>query len=141
MDIGRFLSRVNERHGATFHLQGRYADGENEGAYALADAAGVRYVLKRYEHEQIVPRLERARTITAYLRSKGAPVPTYQSIDTLPDGPTYAILSALPGAPSRALTDDQLQRLFALNDLQEGQAIWLTTSWPSWTGRFITISR
>lgn len=132
MDIGRFLSQINERHGTTFHLQGRYADGENEGAYALADAAGVRYVLKRYEHEQIVPRLERARTITAYLRSKGAPVPTYHSIETLPDGPTYAILSALPGAPSRALTNDQLQRFLALNDLQEGQAISHEQNWSSY---------
>ncbi len=132
MDIGRFLSQINERHGTTFHLLRRYAEGENEGAYALADAAGVRYVLKRYEHEQIVPRLERARTITAYLRSKGAPVPIYQSVGTLPDGPTYAILSALPGSPSRALTNDQLQRLLALNDLQAGQAISHEQNWSSY---------
>jgi len=132
MDTGRFLSRINERHGTTFRLQKRYAGGENEGAYALADASGVRYVLKRYEQEQIVPRLERARTITAYLRGTGAPVPTYHSIDTLPDGTAYAILSALPGTPSRALIDDQLQHLLALNDLQAGQAISHEQNWSAY---------
>ena len=41
MTVNHLLAHINERHGTGFQLRGRYALGENQGAYAVVDGAGV----------------------------------------------------------------------------------------------------
>ncbi len=127
MDAERLLDRINERHGADFRLHGRYARGENQGAYAIVDTAGTFFVLKHRPRPHPYWRggLERARWITERLRGLGSPVPSYR-------GEIYWIQSALPGTPPEVLTESQLQQLLALNDLQAGQAISQEQDWSSY---------
>ena len=75
MTVEHLLARINERHGAGFRLHGRYTLGENQGAYAVADAAGAPFVLKWDRRPERLPRLDRARRITDRLRGLGAPSP------------------------------------------------------------------
>lgn len=121
MEPEELLQRINALHGTTFALVGKYKDGE-QGAFAITDQSGERYVLKWVAGAHNVQWAEGARTVTDRLRSVGYPAPRYLYIGRLPEG-IYSIQSALPGSPLRSLTVALLPRLLALNELQSGQAI------------------
>jgi aminoglycoside phosphotransferase (APT) family kinase protein len=56
----------------------------------------------------------------------------------MPDGTLYYLQSALPREPvGRLLKPEQLDRLFALNDLQDGQAISAEQDWSSYVADVI----
>lgn len=137
MDVARLLERINARHGTDFRLQGRYARGENHGAYAVADAAGVCCVLKWDRRPDRLAGLARARRITDRLGGLGAPVPTYRLAGTLPDGYRYWLQSALPGVPAARLTDRQLDQLLVLLELQAGQAVSDEQDWAAYVAAVV----
>ena len=103
MDAQQLVERINLRHGTRYTLHGRYASGENQGAYALTDEHGTAYVLKWNERPPWLERLRLAQRITAHLRALDVPVPQYVLADTGPDNLTYWIQTALPGAPPQRL--------------------------------------
>lgn len=121
MVLAELLQHINDLHGTTFALAGKYTDGET-GAFAITDQSGERYVLKWASGAKNLQWAEGARTITDRLRSVGYPAPRYLFIGYLPQG-IYSIQSVLPGSPLRSVTTTLLPRLFALNELQVGQAI------------------
>ena len=137
MTVDHLLAYINERHGTGFRLRGRYTLGENQGAYAVADARGAPFVLKWDRRPERLPRLERARRITDRLRDLGAPVPTYSLARALPDGHTYWLQTALPGAPPTTLTDRRLQQLLELNELQAGQAVSTEQDWAAYVAAVV----
>ena len=63
MDVPTLLERINHKHGADLKLKGRYAQGENQGAYAIQDASGTPFVLKWQATTEMLSRLERARLV------------------------------------------------------------------------------
>ncbi len=115
------LQLINERHGTTFTLVGRYAGGE-QGAYALADGAGGQFVLKWSAGVDHLRRFDNARAVTDCLRGRGYPAPRFCYLGPAAGG-AYAIQPALPGTPLMTPTAALLPRLFALNDAQAGQAL------------------
>ncbi len=76
MDAASLLTLINERHGTAFALVGRYPHGE-QGAFAVADPAGERGVLKWYagEPEMRLARLHETAAVTAHLRARVATRP------------------------------------------------------------------
>lgn len=74
MDAASLLTLINERHGTAFELVGRYPRGE-QGAFAVADPAGERGVLKWYagEPEMRLARLHETAAVTAHLRAATRP--------------------------------------------------------------------
>lgn len=115
------LQHLNALHQTTFTLLEKYPDGE-QGAFAVTDHLGRRWVLKWAPDAHNVPWMQEAKTVTDLLRSRGYPAPHYLLIEGIPEG-IYSIQSALPGSPLRTLTTTLLPRLFELNELQVGQAI------------------
>ncbi|MGB8347492.1 MAG: aminoglycoside phosphotransferase family protein [Ktedonobacteraceae bacterium] len=121
MEPVELLQRINALHRTTFALVEKYSDGE-QGAFAITDHLGRRYVLKWAADARNLSWMQGARTVTDLLRSVGYPAPRYLFIDRVPGG-IYSIQSALPGSPLRSLTTTLLPRLLALNELQVGRAI------------------
>jgi hypothetical protein len=125
--IASLIEHINQAHHTTFRLERRYALGE-QGAYALQDATGASFVLKRYagdQHAQLV----QVRDTTERLRQQGYPAPHYLLLGRSQAG-SYAIQTALPGAPLEAPTPAQLASLIELNRLQAGQAAGEPSIWP-----------
>ncbi|HEU5377923.1 MAG TPA: phosphotransferase [Ktedonobacteraceae bacterium] len=121
MNPAELLQHLNALHQTTFTLLEKYPDGE-QGAFAVTDHLGRRWVLKWAPDAHNVPWMQEAKTVTDLLRSRGYPAPHYLLIEGIPEG-IYSIQSALPGSPLRTLTTTLLPRLFELNELQVGQAI------------------
>ena len=128
MDIEQLVTRINTRHGTQFRLQGRYAAGENEGAFALADARDVLHVLKWNQRPAWLQSIERARRITDHLRSQHVPVPAYTLADSF-EGIAYWIQTGLPGAPPTQVSLAQLQQLLVYLEAQAGQSVTPEQNW------------
>lgn len=119
------LRAINARHGTSFRLLRRYRGGE-QGAYALADETGQRFVLKRNVR---LDWAEAASDATDALRAAGYPAPQYLYMGSVAPG-SYVILTALPGTPRDTITLDQLPRLLELNARQRGRASADGADWP-----------
>jgi aminoglycoside phosphotransferase (APT) family kinase protein len=134
VDLTTLLAYINERHGTTLQPGGSYLHGENRGAHAVVSSDGTSLILK---HGPLDPdalrRLERARVITQRLHELGASVPRYLLIGETPQGTRYWVQKHLPGEPLGRLTrPDQLEPLFALNDLQADRAISTEQGWSTY---------
>jgi Ser/Thr protein kinase RdoA (MazF antagonist) len=125
--IDQLLAQVNQAHGGSFRLAGRYAGGE-QGAAMLVDEDGARYALKLYDAAQL-PQLRYAEATTGRLRDAGYPAPAYRHIGRVGEH-GYSVQTALPGEPARALTEAQARELCALNALQAGRAAPMALRWP-----------
>ena len=128
------LERVNAEHGTAFKLLERYAQGENQGAYAVADASGAPLVLKWQATTEMLSRLERARGVAERLVKLGVPAPRYHLIGSFPEGTTYWLQTALPGGPPAdlRLSLEHARQLLALNDQQAGQALSAEQDWSGY---------
>lgn len=136
--IEDLLDRINAEHGTGFRLKGRYAEGENQGAYAVEDALGAPFVLKWQPQPTMLSRLERARAVTDRLASLAVPAPRYLLIGNFPEGTTYWLQTALPGSPPPhlRLSLKQLQQLLDFNERQAEQALSAEQDW-SWYVRAV----
>jgi len=123
------LDEINRRHGTTFRLVRRYERGE-QGAFALEDATGCGYVLKRPAYAGYLDGVRMAVAATDALRPTGYPVPHYVLSGAI-DGVAYAIQEALPGAPLGDATAEILPRLLALNDLQRERGMPIAAAAPA----------
>jgi hypothetical protein len=132
MDAQQIVEHINSRHMTHYTLHHRYATGENQGAYALADERGAACVLKWNERPPWLERLRLAWRITDHLRALGAPVPRYLLADTGPDNLTYWLQTALPGAPPPQLLPSHVARLLELIELQAGQALSAEVNWSDY---------
>ena len=141
MDIGDLLDQISDLRGRSYRLKGRYAAGENHGAYAVKDASGTLLVLKWMIRPDSVAlaRLERARRVTERMRTTGVPVPCYTLIDTLPEGVTYWLQTTLPGQPPARLSVEQIHQLLIWNERQAGQALSAEQDW-SWYVRAVVFA-
>jgi hypothetical protein len=122
------LQHINEHLGATFKLLTRYQDGE-QGAFAIADQHGKRFVLKWSHSTEHLTRLEEAAAVTTHLQSLGYPAPLYLSTGIIQGG-CYSIQETLPGAPMQTVTQTTIASLLQLNTLQRGQAVITRQEWP-----------
>lgn len=128
MESVELLQHINEIHDTAFTFVERYTQGE-QGAFALADPDGKRYVLKWQPGREHSSRLHYIRMITQHLRARGYPTPDYPWIGYT-SGFTYAIQAALPGVPISRMTPSLLTRLIELNELQIAQAPAGPSDWP-----------
>lgn len=141
MDVPTLLERINRKHGTDLKLRGRYVQGENQGAYAVADASGALFVLKWQVKAAMLSRLERARLIAERLIKLGVPAPRYGLIGSFPEGTTYWLQTALPGSPPADLRLSPLhvRQLLELNERQAGQALSAEQDW-SWYVRAVVFA-
>src|SRR5262249_26112018 len=122
------LAEINQRHATTFVLRDRYATGE-QGAYALADASGDRFVLKWAADGSVLTRYQRAQHITDRLRALGYPAPQHVLVGRT-ETAAYAIQRALLGQPMEQLPLALLADFLALNERQRDQARSDRLTWP-----------
>lgn len=122
------LAAINQRHGTAFVLLDRYATGE-QGAYALADASGDRFVLKWAADGSVLTRYQRAQQITDRLRALGYPAPQHVLVGRT-ETAAYAIQRALPGQPMEQLPLALVADFLALNERQRDQARSERVTWP-----------
>jgi hypothetical protein len=120
MRIEEILREINIIHHTTFELIERYTDGE-QGAFAIADTTGTRFVLKRFPGVHDLTKLHYARTVTDTLRARGYPAPEYRLFGLLSAG-AYCVQTRLPGSPLYHLTTRYLPHVLALLDCQREQA-------------------
>jgi aminoglycoside phosphotransferase len=132
MNIQELVGYINATHTANFVLQGKYATGENQGAYALSDDTGAGYVLKWNTRPPWLRSIHRAQQITNHLLQRGMPVPTYILADTRADGVTYWVQTALIGSPPEELLLSHAEQLLHLIDLQEAQALASGSNWSEY---------
>jgi hypothetical protein len=128
MKPAELLQQINEIHPTAFALVEHFAQGE-QGAFAIVDSGGRRYVLKWQPDPEHVSQLQYTKQVTDHLRAKGYPAPEYVWFGQALGG-TYSIQTALPGTPMTFLTASLLARLLALNELQVGQAPPGPRNWP-----------
>jgi aminoglycoside phosphotransferase (APT) family kinase protein len=126
MTLEDLVVGINAQQRTSFRLGERFAGGE-QGAFALVDATGKRFVLKRNPAGWSAP-YERARLATELLDAIGYPVPRIVATGTTDDA-SYAVQELLPGAPMGRLQARFLPRLLALNDLQAGRAPFAERYW------------
>ncbi len=138
MDVPTLLERINHKHGTDLKLR-RYAQGENQGAYAVEDASGALLVLKWQATTAMLSRVERARLVTERLVTLGVPAPRYGLVDTFPEGTTYWLQTALPGSPPADLRLSPLhaRQLLELNERQAGQALSAEQDWSGYVRRVV----
>lgn len=134
MDMVQLVAAINARHETRFVLGPRYADGENEGAYALTTPEGIAYVLKWNHGPTSLRSISRAQSITDYLREQGAAVPHYVLADVIQAGIdiVYWVQTALPGKPAAMLKPPHLPQLFAAVELQAGRALSNEANWSAY---------
>ncbi len=132
MNARELVDRINLLHETRYTLHGRYAAGENQGAYALADERGVAYVLKLNERPPWLRQVRLAQQITNYLRTRGAPVPQYVLAETSPDNVTYWVQTALPGEPPSQLLQSHVRQLLDLIEIQAGCALSADVNWSEY---------
>lgn len=123
------LDQINQQHQTSFTLRERYATGE-QGAFALADRAGERFVLKWSPDTSKLLAFQRAQHITAYLRTLGYPAPQYAFVGSTAQG-AYAIQHTLPGQPLQHLSLTLVPQFLDINQRQMGQAGGQTSNWPA----------
>jgi hypothetical protein len=122
------LQQINEIHQTAFTLVKLYAQGE-QGAFAVIDPAGRRYVLKWRSGLEHADHLQYVRAVTNHLRAQGYPTPEYMWFGHALGG-TYSLQTTLPGTPLQLMTKPLLARLLELNELQIGQAPPGPRHWP-----------
>jgi Ser/Thr protein kinase RdoA (MazF antagonist) len=125
--IDELITHVNQLHGDSFRLAGRYAGGE-QGAASLVDEDGARYVLKFYDAAQL-PQLRYAQATTKRLREAGYPAPAYRHIGRAGKH-GYSVQTALPGEPAHVLSEAQVRELCTLNAIQARRAAPTALRWP-----------
>lgn len=76
MNVTTLLQLIKEQHGIIFELLERYSSGE-QGAFAIADQGGQRYVLKWEADGGSLDRLKEVSLVTEILRKDGYPAPRY----------------------------------------------------------------
>jgi hypothetical protein len=128
MNVTTLLQLINEQYGTVFELLARYSSGE-QGAFAIADQDGQRYVLKWEADDGPLDRLKEMSLVTETLRKVGYPAPRYCLIGHV-QGCGYTIQEALPGAPMGVVTLRVLPQLLELNGLQTGLAPSEKRDWP-----------
>ncbi|HEU5101695.1 MAG TPA: aminoglycoside phosphotransferase family protein [Roseiflexaceae bacterium] len=111
MNISDLLQYINRYHSSAFAFAGKLPGGHQDGAYALVEPDGRRAVLK----QQFAPR---ALPIIGRLRANGFATPDVLLSGTAPDGTTYLLLEFVVGSPVQTLTDEYLDQVLALNELQ-----------------------
>jgi aminoglycoside phosphotransferase len=126
MTLEALVAAINEQQRTSFRLGERFGGGE-QGAYALVDAAGTRFVLKRNPVGRTAP-FERARAVTELLDRRGYPLARYVATGTTEDA-AYAVQELLPGEPMGRLAAHFIPRLLELNDLQTGPAPFAERHW------------
>ena len=122
------LDDINQRHATAFVLLDRYAIGE-QGAFALADAAGDRFVLKWALDCSVLSRYQRAQQVSDQLRALGYPAPHYVLVGCMADA-SYSIQRTLPGQPMQQLAPALVADFLTLNECQTGQARSEALAWP-----------
>jgi hypothetical protein len=122
------LDEINQRHATRFVLLDRYTTGE-QGAYALADATGDRFVLKWAPNCSVLARYQRAQQVSYQLRALGYPAPEYVLAGCSADA-AYAIQRALLGQPLEQLPLALVADFLTLNQRQAGQARSEVSTWP-----------
>jgi hypothetical protein len=128
MNVATLLQLINEQHATAFELLERYSSGE-QGAFAIADQDGQRYVLKWEADDGPLDRLKEVSLVTETLRKVGYPAPRYCFLGNV-HGYSYTIQEALPGVPMKVVTLQVLPRLLELNELQTGLATSTHSDWP-----------
>lgn len=126
MTLEALVAAINEQQGTSFRLGERFGSGE-QGAFALVDAAGTHFVLKRYPAGWTAP-FERARAAIEQLGGRGYPLPRYVATGTT-EGAAYAVQELLPGEPMGRLDARFIPRLLELNDLQAGSTPFAECYW------------
>jgi hypothetical protein len=128
MNVATLLQLINKQHGTVFELLARYSSGE-QGAFAITDQDGRRYVLKWEADDGPLDRLIKVSLVTKTLRKVGYPAPHYCFLGNV-QGYSYAIQEALPGVPIGEVTLPVLPQLLELNGLQTGLATSEQREWP-----------
>jgi Phosphotransferase enzyme family len=128
MNVTNLLQSINEQHGTDFELLERYSSGE-QGAFAIADQGGNRYVLKWGADDGHLDRLQKVSIVTDVLRNVGYPAPRYCLLGIV-HGYSYTIQEGLPGVPMGVLSAPILPRLLELNKLQARLANSEQSDWP-----------
>ncbi|HLV97778.1 MAG TPA: aminoglycoside phosphotransferase family protein [Ktedonobacterales bacterium] len=126
--LADLVEHLNIAHHSTFIAGDRYALGE-QGAYALSDAQGHRYVLKWQPRANHLERVLYAQAVTERLRAQGYPSPAYLHIGAALGG-TYSVQQALPGTPIGCLTLQNLPDILKLQALHAMQAPPGPRTWP-----------
>jgi hypothetical protein len=126
--LEKLIQHINTVHHAMFIVGERYATSE-QGAYALADAHGHKYVLKWQPTTQHIERILYAQSLTEHLRTQGYPAPAYLHIGAALGG-TYTIQQALPGEPMRRFTAEHLPAILKLHALHISEAPPGPRAWP-----------
>lgn len=121
----QILDEIYAQQGTDILLVARYHGGE-QGAYALADSTGQRFVLKVNVQ---LDWIEAARVATDTLRAFNYPAPRYLYGGSSPSG-TYAVMTTLPGTPRSSISVHLLPRLLELNALQRGRGAADQLDWP-----------
>jgi Ser/Thr protein kinase RdoA (MazF antagonist) len=116
------LEQVNATAHTTYTLNAEYAGGEDQGAFRVVNAEGIRAVLKINRNPQWINQVQRAKAATTHLATLGYPVPVYSIIGSTDRG-TYSLQSELSGSGNTQATAGAVSRLLQLIELQKGQAI------------------
>lgn len=132
VDLQALVAAINAKHHTRFMLQGKYATGENQGAYSLSDDQSREYVLKWNERRSWVRSLQRAQQITNHLRPRGVPVPRYVLVDRYADEVLYWVQTALPGLPPKGLSLGHAKQLVTLVERQAGQTLQTGSNWSEY---------
>jgi hypothetical protein len=128
-DLPTLVAFINAQHGTTFRIGERYLHGE-QGAVALYNASGARFVLKWTPGARDLSRVRETVRIVDRLRSRWYPVPRFVAMGVHPGG-RYVIQTALPGAPVERLSASQVGQIIALNDIQRELASPEAEAWPA----------
>lgn len=123
------LDHINHQHRTAFTLLDRYPTGE-QGAFALADPLGTRFVLKWTPDPTAFRAFQRAQHVTNRLRAIGYPAPQYALLGATAKS-AYAIQYALPGQPLAHLSLACVPDFLALNKRQVAQAGSEPSTWPA----------
>ncbi len=120
---------VNRRHGAALRLVEQAPAGESH-PWMVTDKDGRRYLLKWSSGPNF--HIQRAVTLTNRLRQRGYPIPAYL-LTGRDDAIGYAVRELVAGqqmtTPMHPLDQRYLPRLFELNEMQNGAAAGVESSW------------
>ncbi len=126
--LNELVQQINTTQRTAFIAGDRFAMGE-QGAYALLDAQGQRFVLKWRPGTDHMRQTLYAQALAEHLRMQGYPAPAYLSIGTALEG-IYIVQQALPGTPMPCLTAQNLPDVLQLLALHATQAPPGPRDWP-----------
>ena len=111
MSISKLLSFINSYHNTKFTLVDRLMGGYQDGVYRLIEPNGDQAVLKGGFAKYAVNAVNQLYQI-------GYPVPALRYAGFTNDGTPYWIQTFVEGQPLETVTEDYLEQILALNDLQ-----------------------